>query len=90
MVFTAPQAMKGTEVSAWLETQLNQLEIGVSIYTVARLKFKPVRDDVFDKSFLETICEKSTGSMLTMFNNGKSKHRLVTFKEKNLSTRSIT
>ena len=79
--------MKGTKVSVWLETQLNQLEIGVSIYTVARLKFKPVRDDVFDKSFLETVCEKSTGSM---FNNGQSKHRLVTFKEKRLPTRSIT
>ena len=34
--------------------------------------------NVFDKSFLETVREKSTYSM---FNNGQSKHRLVTFKE---------
>ena len=39
--------------------------------------------NVSDKSFLETVCEKSTHAM---FNNGQSKHRLVTFKEKRLPT----
>ena len=34
--------------------------------------------NVFDKSFPETVCEKSTHSM---FNNGQSKHRLVTLKK---------
>ena len=51
------------------------------------IKIQTSTRNVFDKSFLETICEKSTRSM---FNNGQSKHRLVTFKEKNLPTRSIT
>ena len=35
--------------------------------------------DVFDKSFLGTIYDKSTHSM---FNNGQSKHRMVTLKKK--------
>ena len=34
--------------------------------------------NVFFKSFLETVCEKITHSM---FNNGQSKHRLVTNKK---------
>ena len=60
--------MKGTEVSAWLETQLNQLEIGVSIYTVARLKFKPVREMFLINLFLKVYVRKARDLCSTMGN----------------------
>ena len=60
--------MKGTEVSAWLETQLNQLEIGVSIYTVARLKFKPEREMFLINLFLKLHVRKARSLCSTMGN----------------------